>query len=82
MGPYARGAAGAERGGGSRGWPVPSTGDPIVEISRRGLGPCARGAAGAERGGGSCGWPAPSPGRSIRGNLAAWEEIEAEEERM
>jgi len=46
------------------------------------IGSCARGAAGAERGGGSCGWPAPSPGRSIRGNLAAWEEIEAEEERM
>jgi len=46
------------------------------------IGSCARGAAGAERGGGSCGWPAPSPGRSIRGNLAAWEEIEAEVERM
>ena len=80
MGPCARGAAGAERGGGSRGWPVPSRGDPIVEISRRGLGPCARGAAGAERRGESRGWPVPSPGRSNRGSLTVVGGDRAEEE--
>ena len=80
IGSLSRGAAGAERRGGSRGWPVPSTGDPIVEISRRGVGPCARGAAGAERGGELRGWPVPSPGRSNRGNLTVVGGDRAEEE--
>ena len=80
IGSLSRGAAGAERRGGSRGWPVPSRGDPIVEISRRGLGPCARGAAGAERRGESRGWPVPSPGRSNRGNLTVVGGDRAEEE--
>jgi len=80
IGSLSRGAAGAERRGGSRGWPVPSRGDPIVEISRRGLGPCARGAAGAERGGELRGWPVQSPGRSNRGNLTVVGGDRAEEE--